>query len=51
MKILLKDVYSAYSTLPDQRMKEEDMVMSDQLVSSRPAGGTCWLHFHPLETK
>lgn len=49
MKTLLRDVYSEFSTTPHVSMTEEAMVMSDQLISSRPVGGHCLLHFHPLE--
>ncbi|CRK06260.1 hypothetical protein BN1723_001704 [Verticillium longisporum] len=45
MKILLKDVYSRYTTLPDPSMTAESMEMSDQLVSSRPVGQKCLLRF------
>lgn len=48
MKTLLRDVYSSYSTTPHKSMKAEDMVMSDQLISSRPQAQKCLLHFHPL---
>lgn len=47
MKILLRDVYSSFSTLPDARMSAEGMEMSDQLISSRPAGQRCLLRFIP----
>lgn len=48
MKTLLRDVYSKYSTVPDASMTQESMVMSDQLISARPLGQKCLLHFHPL---
>ncbi|CRK12162.1 hypothetical protein BN1708_010358 [Verticillium longisporum] len=48
MKILLKDVYSRYTTLPDPSMTAESMEMSDQLVSSRPVGQKCLLRFVPI---
>lgn len=49
MKTLLRDVYSRYSTTPDEQMEEETMVMSDQLISARPLGQRCLLQFHALE--
>lgn len=48
MKLLLQAVYSRFTTLPDETMTEADMVMSDQLISSRPAGQKCLLRFVPL---
>jgi hypothetical protein len=48
MKTLLRDVYSRYSTTPDASMTAESMVMSDQLISTRPLGKKCLLRFHPL---
>ncbi|KAL8359762.1 hypothetical protein RB601_007631 [Gaeumannomyces tritici] len=49
MKLLLRDVYSRFSTAPDPCMTPESMAMSDQLISSRPAGQRCLLRFIPLE--
>ncbi|KAL8370397.1 hypothetical protein RB595_000665 [Gaeumannomyces hyphopodioides] len=49
MKLLLRDVYSRFSTVPDPCMTPESMAMSDQLISSRPAGQRCLLRFIPLE--
>ncbi|TQV92578.1 GTP-binding protein Sey1 [Cordyceps javanica] len=49
MKTLLRDVYSEFVTLPDASMKEEAMEMSDQLISARPIGQRCLLHFRPRE--
>lgn len=49
MKTLLRDVYSGYGTTPHVSMTEEAMAMSDQLISSRPLGQRCLLHFHPLD--
>ncbi|KAJ4304347.1 hypothetical protein N0V88_001960 [Collariella sp. IMI 366227] len=49
MKMLLQAVYSRFTTLPDATMRPEDMEMSDQLISSRPAGQRCLLRFVPLE--
>ncbi|OAQ68193.2 cytochrome P450 4A21 [Pochonia chlamydosporia 170] len=48
MKILLRDVYSRYSTTPDASMTAESMVTSDQLISTRPLGKKCLLKFHAL---
>lgn len=45
MKILLRDVYSRYSTVPGEGMREEDMGMEDQLISSRPRGQRCLMRF------
>ena len=50
MKTLLRDVYSQYSTTPDDAMDAELMVMSDQLISTRPLGKKCLLRFHPLQS-
>ncbi|KAK3295892.1 cytochrome P450 [Chaetomium fimeti] len=49
MKLLLRAVYSRFTTLPDASMTAADMDMSDQLISSRPAGQRCLLRFDPLE--
>lgn len=49
MKTLLRDVYSEFSTTPHISMTEESMAMSDQLISSRPLGQKCLIHFHRLE--
>ncbi|KAI0408710.1 cytochrome P450 [Xylaria palmicola] len=49
MKILLKDVYSRFTTLPDGSMTDEDMEMADQLISSQPRGKRCLLRFEPIE--
>ncbi|OTA66575.1 cytochrome P450 3A13 [Hypoxylon sp. EC38] len=49
MKILLRDVYSRFTTLPDLSMTAEDMEMSDQLISSQPRGKRCLLRLIPLE--
>lgn len=49
MKILLRDVYSRYTTVPDVNMTEEEMAMSDQLISSRPLGKRCLMRFVPIE--
>ncbi|KAK4157148.1 eukaryotic translation initiation factor 5 [Chaetomidium leptoderma] len=43
MKMLLQAVYSRFTTLPDATMRPEELEMSDQLISSRPAGQRCLL--------
>lgn len=48
MKLLLRGVYSQYSTTPDPSMAARDMEMSDQLISARPLGERCLLKFTPL---
>ncbi|KAK4456069.1 cytochrome P450 [Podospora aff. communis PSN243] len=48
MKILLREVYSRFKTVPDAAMTPQDMEMSDQLISSRPLGQKCLLRFVPL---
>lgn len=50
MKLLLQAVYSKFTTLPDAIMTPADMEMSDQLISSRPAGQKCLLRFVLLDT-
>lgn len=47
MKVLLRDVYSRFGTLPGEGMADGEMEMDDQLVSSRPAGQRCLLRFVP----
>lgn len=49
MKILLKDVYSRYKTLPGEGMDEEMMVMQDQLISARPKAQRCLLRFVEMD--
>ncbi|KAI0802504.1 cytochrome P450 3A13 [Xylaria sp. FL0064] len=49
MKILLRDVYSRFTTFPDGSMTDEDMEMSDQLISSQPRGKKCLLRLEPIE--
>ncbi|KAI0911540.1 cytochrome P450 3A13 [Ustulina deusta] len=49
MKILLRDVYSRFSTFPDGSMTDEDMEMADQLISSQPRGKKCLLRFQPIK--
>ncbi|KAI8284345.1 putative sterigmatocystin biosynthesis P450 monooxygenase STCB [Colletotrichum sp. SAR11_240] len=51
MKILLSDIYSRYTTLPETSMTAESMAMSDQLISSRPLGQRCLLQFVPIAEK
>jgi hypothetical protein len=48
MKMLLRDVYSRFTTVPDASMTEEEMAMSDQLISSRPLGQRCLMRFIPI---
>lgn len=47
MKTLLRDVYSTFRTVPDASMTDEAMEISDQLISARPIGQKCLLHFEP----
>ncbi|KAJ3575547.1 hypothetical protein NPX13_g3997 [Xylaria arbuscula] len=49
MKILLRDVYSYFTTFPDASMCDEDMEMADQLISSQPRGKKCRLRLEPIE--
>ncbi|KAI2636346.1 cytochrome P450 3A13 [Hypomontagnella submonticulosa] len=49
MKILLRDVYSRFTTMPDPSMTARDMEMSDQLISSQPRGKKCFLKLIPLD--
>lgn len=49
MKTLLVDVYSRFTTLPDESMTAEMMEMSDQLISSQPLGKKCLMKFVPLD--
>ena len=51
MKLLLRGVYSKFSTTPDPSMRAKDMEMSDQLISSRPLGEKCLLRFTPIGSK
>jgi hypothetical protein len=48
MKLLLREVYSRFITLPDPSMTAKMMEMSDQLISSRPLGARCLLRFSPI---
>ena len=49
MKTLLRDVYSRFTTVPDESMKEDDMQMSDLLISSQPKGMKCHMRLLPLD--
>lgn len=51
MKTLLRDVYSRFTTLPDNCMTPDMMEMDDQAISSRPKGKKCLLHFVPISEK
>ncbi|KAI1190134.1 cytochrome P450 3A13 [Nemania serpens] len=48
MKILLRNVYSRFTTIPDSSMTDADMEMSDQLISSQPRGQKCLLRLEPI---
>ncbi|KAI1877879.1 uncharacterized protein JN550_000061 [Neoarthrinium moseri] len=48
MKTLLVDVYSQFSTVPDESMSADMMAMSDQIISSQPLGQKCLMRFVPL---
>ncbi|KAM6520224.1 hypothetical protein FALCPG4_013777 [Fusarium falciforme] len=47
MKLLLREVYSQYQTVPDPSMTEESMRSHDQIISARPYGQKCLLRFVP----
>lgn len=49
MKILLRDVYGRFATLPGEGMSEDMMVMEDQLISARPRAQRCVLRFVEVE--
>lgn len=49
MKILLRDVYLRFATLPGEGMDDGMMEMQDQLISARPKGQRCLLRF--IETE
>jgi hypothetical protein len=51
MKTLLVDVYSRFTTLPDESMTPDMMEMSDQLISSQPLGKKCLMKFVPLDAQ
>ncbi|CAN8096982.1 unnamed protein product [Discula destructiva] len=50
MKILLRDVYVRYATLPGPGMDDGMMEMEDQLISARPRAQRCLLRFVDMET-
>lgn len=50
MKMLLRGVYSAFTTVPDENMTAADMEMADQLISSRPKGQRCLLKLIPTDS-
>ncbi|KAI0010300.1 cytochrome P450 3A13 [Xylariaceae sp. FL0662B] len=49
MKILLREVYSRFTTVPDPSMTAEDMQMSDLVISSQPRGKKCLMRLIPLD--
>ncbi|KAI0526503.1 cytochrome P450 3A13 [Xylaria bambusicola] len=49
MKILLRDIYTRFTTFPDITMSDEDMQMADQLISSQPRGKKCLLRLELME--
>nr|UYD62325.1 cytochrome P450 [Leptographium qinlingense (nom. inval.)] len=49
MKLLLRDVYTRFATTPDAATTPEAMIMADQLISARPLGQSCLLHFTPVD--
>jgi len=49
MKLLLRQVYSTYTTSPDESMTPAMMAMNDQLISSSPLGRKCLLKFSRIE--
>ncbi len=49
MKTLLRDVYSRFTTIPDESMAEDDMQMSDLLISTQPKGKKCHMRLLPLD--
>ncbi|KAJ3542510.1 hypothetical protein NM208_g4062 [Fusarium decemcellulare] len=51
MKILLRQVYSKYQTVPDPSMTDESMKPHDQIISARPYGQKCLLRFIPVDKK
>lgn len=42
------DVYSRFTTLPDESMTPEMMEMTDQLISAQPRDKKCLMRFVPL---
>ncbi|RYP85429.1 hypothetical protein DL769_000982 [Monosporascus sp. CRB-8-3] len=51
MKTLLRDVYSRFTTIPDQSMTEADMQMSNLLISSQPKAKKCYMKLVPLDAE
>ena len=47
IKVLLREVYSQYSTRISERM-QGSMELDDQIISSRPKDQTCLLVFEKL---
>jgi hypothetical protein len=48
MKTLMVDVYSRFTTLPDETMTLDMMDMADQLISAQPRDKKCLMRFVPL---
>ncbi|KAH6663935.1 cytochrome P450 [Plectosphaerella plurivora] len=48
MKLLLREVYSRYGSVPAAGMTEESMSPHDQIISARPRGQKCLLRFVPV---
>lgn len=48
MKLLLREVYSRYESVPGPGMTEESMSPHDQIISARPRGQKCLLQFTPV---
>ncbi|KAH7041030.1 cytochrome P450 [Microdochium trichocladiopsis] len=52
MKILLQEIYSRFTTLPDYTcMSDEDMAMADQIISSQPRAKKCLLTMVPIDVE
>lgn len=51
MKLLLRNVYSRFTTLPDPETTPESMRAHDQIISARPYGQRCLLRFVPISEK
>ena len=51
MKLLLREVYSRFETVPDPSMTAESMKSHDQTISARPYGQKCLLRFVPVSEK
>ncbi|ETS81680.1 hypothetical protein PFICI_06682 [Pestalotiopsis fici W106-1] len=45
MKLLLREVYSRLQSIPDPTMSDDSMRSHDQIISARPYGQKCLLHF------